>query len=75
MISYPMPLILGWDVSGVVTAVGADVTPFQVGGAIYSRPDINRNGTYAEYVAIKDKEIALKPLTILHNAAASLPLR
>jgi NADPH:quinone reductase-like Zn-dependent oxidoreductase len=74
MISYPMPLTLGWDVSGVVTAVGADVTRFRVGDAVYSRPDIKRNGTYAEYVAIRDSEIALKPLTISHNEAASLPL-
>jgi NADPH:quinone reductase-like Zn-dependent oxidoreductase len=74
MISYPMPLTLGWDVSGVVTAVGTDVTRFRVGDAVYSRPDIKRNGTYAEYVAIRESEVALKPLTISHNEAASLPL-
>lgn len=74
MISYSMPLTLGWDVSGVVTAVGADVTRFSVGDAVYSRPDIKRNGTYAEYVAIRESEVALKPLTISHNEAASLPL-
>jgi len=69
-----MPLTLGWDVSGVVAAVGADVTRFRVGDAVYSRPDIKRNGTYAEYVAIRDDEVALKPLTISHIEAASLPL-
>lgn len=74
MISHPMPLTLGWDVSGVVAAVGADVTRFRVGDAVYSRPDIKRNGTYAEYVAIRDDEVALKPLTISHIEAASLPL-
>ncbi len=74
MISYSMPLTLGWDVSGVVTAVGADVTRFRVGDAVYSRPDIKRNGTYAEYIAIRESEIAHKPLTISHNEAASLPL-
>jgi NADPH:quinone reductase-like Zn-dependent oxidoreductase len=74
MISYSMPLTLGWDVSGVVTAVGADVTRFRVGDAVYSRPDIKRNGTYAEYIAIRESEVALKPLTISHNEAASLPL-
>ncbi len=74
MISYPMPLTLGWDVSGVVAAVGVDVTGFRVGDAVYSRPDIKRNGTYAEYVAIRDSEIALKPRTISHVEAASLPL-
>ena len=74
MITHPMPLTLGWDVSGVVAAVGDDVTQFRVGDAVYSRPDIKRNGTYAEYVAIRDSEVALKPLTVSHIEAASLPL-
>ncbi len=74
MISYSMPLTLGWDVSGVVSAVGADVTRFRAGDAVYSRPDIKRDGTYAEFVAILESEIALKPLTISHSEAASLPL-
>ena len=74
MISYEMPLTLGWDVSGVVEAVGADVTRFNVGDAVYSRPDITRNGTYAEFVVVRESEIAHKPKTISHNEAASLPL-
>ena len=74
MISYQLPLTLGWDVSGVVTEVGTNVTRFRVGDAVYSRPDIKRNGTYAEFVAIRESEVALKPLTISHNEAASLPL-
>jgi NADPH:quinone reductase-like Zn-dependent oxidoreductase len=74
MISYPLPLTLGWDVSGVVAAVGADVSRFKVGDAVFSRPDIKRNGTYAEYVAIREDEIAYKPKTVSHVEAASLPL-
>lgn len=74
MISYEMPLTLGWDVSGVIEAVGADVTRFNVGDAVYSRPDITRNGTYAEFVAVRESEVAHKPQTISHNEAASLPL-
>ena len=74
MIPYPLPLTLGWDVSGIVDDVGAEVTRFKVGDAVYSRPDIKRNGTYAEYVAIREDEIAHKPKTISHVEAASLPL-
>lgn len=74
MIPYEFPLTLGWDVSGVVEAVGAGVTGFQVGDAVYSRPDIKRNGTYAEYVAVRASEVAHKPRTISHVEAASLPL-
>lgn len=55
MISYEMPLTLGWDVSGVIEAVGADVTRFNVGDTVYSRPDITRNGTYAEFVVVRER--------------------
>ena len=74
MIAYEMPLTLGWDVSGVVESVGADVTRFKVGDAVYSRPDIKRNGSYAEYVVVREDELAFKPQTISHAEAASLPL-
>ena len=74
MIPHPLPLTLGWDVSGVVTAVGAGVTQWQVGDAVFSRPDLARDGTYAEFVAIRANECARKPRTISHVEAASLPL-
>jgi NADPH:quinone reductase-like Zn-dependent oxidoreductase len=74
MIHYSMPLTLGWDVSGIITELGDNVTDFKVGDCIYSRPDISRDGTYAEYVAIRASEIALKPTSITHSEAASLPL-
>lgn len=74
MIHYDFPLILGWDVSGVVESIGVDVTRFKVGDAVFSRPDVKRNGCYAEYVAVVEHELALKPKTISHTEAASLPL-
>ncbi len=74
MIPYQFPLTLGWDVSGVVEAVGKDVARFKVGDAVFSRPDIKRNGTYAEYVAIREDELARKPRTISHIEAATFPL-
>jgi NADPH:quinone reductase-like Zn-dependent oxidoreductase len=74
MLPYEFPLTLGWDVSGVVEAVGGRVTRFRPGDAVYSRPDIRRNGTYAEYVAIRESELAHKPKTISHVEAATLPL-
>lgn len=74
MIPYQFPLTLGWDVSGVVEAVGQKVSRFQVGDAVFSRPDIRRNGTYAEYVAIHEDEVAHKPRTISHVEAATIPL-
>lgn len=73
-IPYEMPLTMGWDVSGVVEKTGPAVTRFKPGDAVYSRPDIRRNGAYAEYVALRESEIAFKPATISHVEAASLPL-
>jgi len=74
MLTYQFPLTLGWDVSGVVDAIGKNVSCFKVGDAVFSRPDIKRNGTYAEYVAIREDELAHKPQTISHVEAATLPL-
>lgn len=74
MIPYEMPLTMGWDVSGIVEQIGPAVTKFKPGNAVYSRPDIARNGAYAEFVAVRESEIAFKPATISHVEAASLPL-
>ncbi len=73
-LEYAMPLTLGWDVSGVVDAVGSKVSGFAVGDAVYSRPDIARNGAYAEYVVVRAGEIAAKPKSLSHNEAAAVPL-
>lgn len=71
---YSLPLILGWDVSGVVEAVGKNVMSFQPGDEVYSRPNIARDGAYAEYIAVNASEIALKPKTVDHIHAAAVPL-
>lgn len=73
-IDYDLPVILGWDVSGVVEAVGSQVTAFQPGDEVYSRPAIERNGAYAEYIAVKASEVAFKPKTLDHIQAAAVPL-
>lgn len=69
MVALPMPAILGWDVSGVVQAIGKSVTTFSVGDHVYSRPDIARPETYAELVAVRASEVARKPGTISHIEA------
>jgi len=73
-IKYPLPMIPGWDVSGVVEAVGPGVSRLKVGDEVYSRPDLGRNGSYAEYIAVKESEVALKPKSIDHMHAAAIPL-
>lgn len=71
---HSLPLTLGWDVSGVVEAVGANVMGFKPGDAVYTRPNIERDGAYADYIAVKASEVAFKPQTIDHCQAAAVPL-
>jgi NADPH:quinone reductase-like Zn-dependent oxidoreductase len=71
---YTFPLILGWDVSGVVEAMGPGTGNFKIGDEVYSRPDITHNGAYAEYVTVKEAEVALKPKSYNHIQAAAIPL-
>ena len=74
MLHHTLPLVLGWDVSGVLVAVGPGVTRLKVGDEVFSRPDISRDGAYAEFIVIKESEVALKPKSIDHIHAAALPL-
>lgn len=69
-----MPAILGMDLSGVVEQVGAGVTAFAVGDAVWSSPGHKRPGTYAEFVVVEQGALALKPPSLSHAEAASLPL-
>src|SRR5215471_2339159 len=74
-IPLPLPFIPGWDVSGVVEAVGAGVTKFTKGDEVYARPDVaHHGGGYAEYVVVKETETALKPKSIDHVHAATIPV-
>ncbi|STQ89160.1 NADP-dependent oxidoreductase [Iodobacter fluviatilis] len=74
MLAYEMPLTLGWDVAGEIVALGEQVTGWQIGDAVYSRPDIARNGAYAEFVAVRASEIAKKPKSLDWQQAAAVPL-
>lgn len=74
ILPYKLPLILGHDVAGVVTNIGAKVKKFKVGDEIYSRPADHRIGTFAEYIAIDEKDAALKPKNLSMEEAASIPL-
>ena len=75
-IPLPLPFIPGWDVSGVVEAVGSGVTKFKKGDEVYARPDVSAHGygAYAQYVVAKEAETALKPKSIDHVHAATIPV-
>lgn len=74
LLPYQLPLILGNDVAGVVERVGPGVRRFNVGDAVYARPDDDRIGTFAEFIAVREGALALKPAGLTMEDAASLPL-
>lgn len=71
---YPVPLILGTDMSGVVAAVGSGVTTLQAGEEVYGVVDMTLSGAYAEYALGKPQAIAPKPKTLDYIQAASVPI-
>ncbi|MBX3084005.1 MAG: NADP-dependent oxidoreductase [Anaerolineae bacterium] len=69
------PMIIGWDISGVVEAVGSSVTKFKVGDAVFGMVRFPDNGNaYAEYVAAPEHDLALKPQNVDFLQAAAIPL-
>ena len=68
------PLVLGWDASGIVESVGAEVTRFRPGDAVYYSGALNRQGSNAEYGVVDQRVAALKPETLSFKQAAALPL-
>jgi NADPH:quinone reductase-like Zn-dependent oxidoreductase len=71
---HKFPLILGWDLSGVVEELGRGVSRFKIGDEVYSIPDPTRDGAYADYIVVRESELALKPNSLHHIRAAAVPL-
>ncbi len=74
LIKYKFPFVLGHDVAGVVTQVGSGVNSFEVGDEVYARPRDLRIGTFAEFIAIDQDDVALKPASLTLHEAAAVPL-
>lgn len=78
--SWEFPVVLGWDLAGVITKVGTNVHDFQVGDEVFARPDgpyLNGDGTrgtYAEYAVVKANQLVLKPAQLSFAEAAAIPL-
>jgi NADPH:quinone reductase-like Zn-dependent oxidoreductase len=69
------PAILGWDVSGIVDAVGQGVSAHQLGDAVFGLPHFPAQaGTNAEYMIAPARQLAPKPPSLSHLEAAALPL-
>jgi NADPH:quinone reductase-like Zn-dependent oxidoreductase len=66
------PLILGYDVAGEVEAIGAEVSRFDPGDAVYAYTP--QGGGYAEYALVDEKAAAPKPASLTFEEAAAVPL-
>jgi NADPH:quinone reductase-like Zn-dependent oxidoreductase len=74
ILRYRPPFVLGHDVAGTVVRAGSRVRKFKPGDEVYSRPRDGRIGTFAEYIAMNEADVALKPKNLSMEEAASIPL-
>jgi len=68
------PIIIGYDISGVVEKTGSDAKKFKAGDQVYCYLSVMRGGGYAEFAVAKESETALKPKNINFVEAAAVPL-
>ncbi len=69
------PLILGWDISGVISQIGPEVSDFKVGDEVFGLINFLGHGKgYAQYVAALANDIAIKPSNVSHEQAAAATL-
>ena len=74
ILPYRRPFILGHDVAGTIIRVGSKVCKFKPGDDVYARPRDGGVGTFAEFIAIDEADVALKPKNLSMEEAASIPL-
>src|SRR5438445_5553138 len=67
-----LPLIPGYDIAGVVEKVGAKITTLKAGDAVYGYPTFG--GGWAEFVTVKEWEVAAKPKSLSFAEAAAVPM-
>jgi NADPH:quinone reductase-like Zn-dependent oxidoreductase len=69
------PVVLGWDLSGEIEAIGAGVMRFKIGDQVYGMPRFPElASTYAEYAVAPEQDLAFKPRNLTHREAAAMPL-
>jgi NADPH:quinone reductase len=73
---HKLPLTPGWDMAGIVEALGKDVDSFKVGDAVYAytRLETVQFGTYAEFAPADEYMLAAKPANLDFAEASTIPL-
>src|ERR1700692_1353326 len=72
--NYPLPIVMGNELSGVVEAVGPGVTRFTKGDPVFTRVDKDRTGAFAEYAVVHEDHAARMPASLDFPSAAAVPL-
>ena len=68
------PRVIGWDASGIVEAIGPDVTLFSPGDEVFYAGDVTRSGSNAEFQAVDERIVGRKPASLDFTEAAGIPL-
>src|ERR1700737_3936690 len=71
---YPLPIIAGCELSGVVIAKGSGVTSLAEGDRVFSRVDKKRLGAFAEFAVVRENLVAKMPSSVDFTMAAGVPL-
>ncbi len=74
ILPYRPPFVLGHDVAGTIVRAGQKVRRFKAGDEVYARPRDHRAGTFAEFIAMNEADVAIKPKNLSMEEAASIPL-
>ncbi len=74
ILPYRPSFVLGHDLAGIVVRVGPKVSRFKAGDEVYARPRDHRIGTFAEFIAVNEADLAPKPKNLSMEEAASIPL-
>lgn len=71
---YPLPIVMGNELSGVVESTGQAVTRFAKGDRVYARVDKKLMGTFADYAVVDENHAARMPVSLNFPQAAAVPL-
>ncbi|NKB37479.1 MAG: zinc-binding dehydrogenase [Gammaproteobacteria bacterium] len=73
---HQLPLVLGWDMAGVIDSVGKNISSFKPGDEVYCFPRLPtvQHGTYAEFAPADSDMLATKPENLSFEQSATLPL-
>ena len=71
---YPLPVVMGNEIAGLVASVGSGVTRFSVGDRVYARLDKDNMGGLAEQAVVHEDHLAKMPASLEFEAAAAVPL-